>query len=173
MNLFMCCETCEKEKPFYRFKQVVCFGGRRRDNKTICLDCLYGFNDMRWLRESRYHTFWKFFLRHEEKSHPSFIRKRFCLLARKRLKRIFLKGRLQDYNSIVIGCTPLELKNHLESQFTPEMTWENRGEVWHIDHIKPLALFDNENMKHANLYTNLQPMIASENLKKGKRYDGI
>ena len=34
----------------------------------------------------------------------------------------------------IIGCSPYDLKEHLEKQFVSGMTWENRNE-WHMDHI--------------------------------------
>ncbi|KKL15741.1 hypothetical protein LCGC14_2502560 [marine sediment metagenome] len=53
------------------------------------------------------------------------------------------------------------------------MSWENYGFYgWHIDHIKPLCLFNLSDEKQFNKachYTNLQPLWAEENLKKGGR----
>lgn len=60
---------------------------------------------------------------------------------------------------------------HLERQFTPGMSWTNYGD-WHIDHIKPLASFDltdRVQLLVACHFTNLQPLWAEENLKKGDR----
>jgi hypothetical protein len=69
------------------------------------------------------------------------------------------------------GCSWLELRAHLESQFLPGMSWENRG-AWHIDHIIPCASFDltdPEQQKACFHYTNLQPLWAEDNIKKGAR----
>lgn len=69
-----------------------------------------------------------------------------------------------------IGCDKQTLVNHIESQFQPGMTWENQG-IWHIDHIKPLALAKNEDeLYKLNHYTNLRPLWAIDNLKKGSKY---
>jgi hypothetical protein len=72
-----------------------------------------------------------------------------------------------------LGCSLDELKIHLENQFQDGMSWDNYGE-WHIDHIVPLASFDltdREQFLKACHYTNLQPLWAEDNLKKGARLD--
>lgn len=70
-----------------------------------------------------------------------------------------------------LGCSIEELKKHLELQFKEGMNWDNwTRDGWHIDHIKSLASFDltdEEQFKQAVHYTNLQPMWAKDNLKKG------
>lgn len=70
-----------------------------------------------------------------------------------------------------IGCSLEELKNHLEKQFKVGMTWNNWSLFgWHIDHIIPLssAKTESEMIKLCH-YTNLQPLRAEENHKKGSR----
>lgn len=75
----------------------------------------------------------------------------------------------------LLGCTIEEFKYHLESQFKDGMSWDNYGRYgWHIDHIRPCSSFDltnPEQQKECFHYTNLQPLWAEENLKKGDRYD--
>jgi hypothetical protein len=77
-----------------------------------------------------------------------------------------------------LGCTILQLKEHLESQFKEGMNWENHNKYgWHIDHIIPCIDFDltnSEEIKECFHYTNLQPLWWYENLSKGdKLYDSI
>lgn len=70
-----------------------------------------------------------------------------------------------------LGCSIEEFKAHIEKQFHSGMTWANHG-MWHLDHIKPLASFDlsdREQFLQACHYTNYQPLLAFENLQKGKR----
>lgn len=75
-------------------------------------------------------------------------------------------GRTMD----LLGCTIVELKKHIESQFLPGMSWENWGlYTWHIDHKKPIASFDisdPEQQKICFHFSNLQPMWAKDNLMK-------
>jgi hypothetical protein len=69
----------------------------------------------------------------------------------------------------IIGCTPSELKEHIEKQFIDDMNWDNKGN-WHIDHIIPLssAKTEVELMKLFH-FSNLQPLWASDNIKKSNK----
>ncbi len=69
----------------------------------------------------------------------------------------------------VLGCTVHEARLYIESKFKSGMSWDNYGE-WHIDHINPLVSFDVTKMDQrleAFHFTNLQPLWAEENQKKG------
>jgi hypothetical protein len=73
----------------------------------------------------------------------------------------------------LVGCSIMNLKTHLESKFTEGMTFENYGE-WHIDHIRPCASFnleDPEEQKKCFHWTNLQPLWALDNIRKGDKWD--
>jgi hypothetical protein len=91
---------------------------------------------------------------------------------RERIKD-FLKQSKTKYGKTfdIVGCTPLQLKEHLESKFTGNMSWENYGFYgWHIDHIIPLSSTKNEEeLKRLCHYTNLQPLWCSDNLSKGSK----
>jgi 5-methylcytosine-specific restriction endonuclease McrA len=54
------------------------------------------------------------------------------------------------------------------------MTMENYGEVWHIDHTKPISLFnltkDDEFYQCWN-WKNLRPLLKEKNLKKHNKID--
>ena len=68
-----------------------------------------------------------------------------------------------------------DLYNHLEKQFKNGMTWDNYGTIWHIDHIIPQSWFDfsnKEEIKKCWSLDNLQPLLISENCRKGNRYAG-
>ena len=81
-----------------------------------------------------------------------------------------LKGICKSKKTLeLLGCSVAELKQHLEKKFTEGMSFDNYGK-WHIDHIRPCAKFDlskGEEQKKCFHYTNLQPLWAEENLKKG------
>ena len=74
----------------------------------------------------------------------------------------------------LLGCTFEYLKEYLAAKFQPGMSWENwSNSTWHIDHIKPMTAFDladPEQQRTCCHYTNLQPLWAAENIRKGKKY---
>jgi hypothetical protein len=73
----------------------------------------------------------------------------------------------------LVGYTMNDLKSHLEKQFYDDMTWENYGQYWHIDHIIPLSWFKDElDFNEAWKLSNLQPLKKFENLSKNNRYIG-
>jgi|TARA_E500000305_G_scaffold71373_1_gene57363 hypothetical protein len=112
---------------------------------------------------------------------------------RKKVDPIFklkgnLRGRLNGFLKIknlrktnktfkMVGCTPEFLKKHLEKQFHrhPDyfhpMNWHNYTlHGWHIDHIIPLdSAKTPEDVEKLMHYTNLQPMWATYNIKKGNK----
>ena len=71
----------------------------------------------------------------------------------------------------LIGCTPDELRSHIESKFEPWMNWENQGKGgWDIEHIKACANFnlvDPEQQRECFNWSNLKPMEHIDNIKKG------
>ncbi len=73
----------------------------------------------------------------------------------------------------LIGCSVDFLKQHLEKQFQEGMTWKNHGK-WQIDHIKPCASFNltkDTEQKKCFHYSNLQPLWAIENIRKGNKIE--
>jgi len=107
------------------------------------------------------------------------IYKRIGELIRTDLKR---RGSLSDKKrrtwTKLLGYTPLELRQHLEAQFTDGMTWKAfmKGEI-HIDHIRPVASFqyssvDDEQFKQCWSLNNLQPLWAKDNIAKSSNWNG-
>lgn len=85
-----------------------------------------------------------------------------------------LKGNIKSKKTKeLLGCTVEELKRYLSNKFVDNMSFENYGK-WHIDHIIPCASFDfskPEEQAKCFHYTNLQPLWAIDNIKKGAKYD--
>ena len=84
------------------------------------------------------------------------------------------RGGHKSHKSVqLLGCSIEHAVKHLEKQFSDGMSWDNYGD-WQIDHIKPCASFDMADprqQKQCCHYTNLQPLWAYDNRKKGARYE--
>lgn len=83
-------------------------------------------------------------------------------------------GKANSHWEDLLGFTALQLMVHLEKQFDENMTWENYGSYWHIDHKKPIAAFSfksptDKDFRECWSLSNLQPLEAIENIKKGSR----
>ena len=92
---------------------------------------------------------------------------------RKRLNQAIKAQGVKKYHSTValLGCGINFLKEYLQSKFTEGMAWNNYGK-WHIDHILPCSSFDltrEEEQRKCFHYTNLQPLWAIDNIKKGNK----
>lgn len=85
------------------------------------------------------------------------------LVAKALQKKGFRKnGRTRE----ILGCSLDEFIAHIERQFLPGMTWENRH-LWHVDHITPLATAETEEDVIAlNHVSNLRPIWAADNIEK-------
>lgn len=67
----------------------------------------------------------------------------------------------------IVGCSWEDLRTHIERQFLRGMTWANRGTVWHVDHILPMAEAKERDELLARChFTNLRPLWALDNHKK-------
>jgi len=74
----------------------------------------------------------------------------------------------------LVGYTLKDLINHLEKQFDENMSWDNYGSYWHIDHIIPKSWFiyktpDDIGFKMAWGLNNLQPLEGVKNFKKSNK----
>lgn len=58
------------------------------------------------------------------------------------------------------------------------MSWDEPGS-FHVDHVKPIKAFLDEDpdgdkweiAKRANHFSNLQPLLPADNLRKGAKYE--
>ena len=63
-----------------------------------------------------------------------------------------------------LGCTKEFFKEYIEKQFKYNMTWDNYGSYWDIDHIIPKSTAKSiEDIKKLFHYSNLQPLLSGYN----------
>jgi len=157
------CSRCADEKSFDNFSvNIHCARGRRYSCKmcdTIIKKEIHDAN----LEESRRKT------REQSRKRRENIENRIRLNLGTRLWQVVQK---KHGNTMELtGCTKEHLLQHLKSKFTEGMSWENYGQ-WHIDHIRPCASFnleDPEEQKKCFHWTNLQPLWAEDNIRKGAK----
>lgn len=98
------------------------------------------------------------------------------LILRNRLKNALINEFKTGQTLEMLGCPIKEFKKHLEYKFLEGMSWENRGEMWEIDHILPCDSFDltyEEEQKKCFHYTNLQPLFKTTEIAKNFGYNII
>lgn len=87
------------------------------------------------------------------------------------LNKVLKQSTLQKKKKTVeyIGCSPEEFIKFIQSKMSKEMNFDNI----HLDHIKPVSKFDLENEDEFKMcchYTNFQPLLAKDNLKKHNKW---
>lgn len=87
------------------------------------------------------------------------------------IRRAYRGIQKADKTIALLGCSYEELRAFIEAKFSTGMTWDAvmAGAI-HIDHVIPLAKFDladPEQQAKAFHYSNLQPLWALDNIKKG------
>lgn len=72
---------------------------------------------------------------------------------------------------IYLSCSSQFARKWLESQFRDDMTWENYGCLWQIDHFVPVSFFDlskTDSQLECFHWKNIQPLYVKDNKQKGK-----
>jgi hypothetical protein len=106
-------------------------------------------------------------IKYRYKNDPDF---RFRMALASNIRNCIKRGRGGKFDEFLLnefGYSLGELKNWLEMKFKEGMNWSNYGK-WHIDHIKPIVLY--EDKKSAWSLDNLQPLWAIDNIRKGCKY---
>jgi hypothetical protein len=85
-----------------------------------------------------------------------------------------LKCSKQSTTIKYLGCSIEFLKKWFEYNFDKNMSWNNRGLYWHIDHIKPCSSFDltiQIDIYDCYNWSNLRPLERFENINKSNIID--
>lgn len=101
-------------------------------------------------------------------THPMFaLKKRVRCLVKDAIKRGgHKKG---EKTEVLLGCDWQFFQDHIEKQFLPGMTWDNRN-LWHIDHVVPMSTAKTEaEVLALNHFTNLRPIWGTDNIRKGAK----
>jgi hypothetical protein len=84
-----------------------------------------------------------------------------------------LKEKKSESTIEYLGCSIKEYIVYLENMFLQNMSWENYGAVWEIDHKIPLSSFNltqEENIYEAFKYQNTQPLFKTTEIAESFGY---
>lgn len=90
----------------------------------------------------------------------------------KRLWALIKKGHWSSETADVVGIEKKQMLMWLEFQFDTNMTYENYGTYWQIDHVTPCYMFDLEDdaqLRKCFSWKNTRPLQKTKNLSKGKK----
>ena len=101
--------------------------------------------------------------------------KLFCNI-RARTNKAFKSQNVRKTNTTfdLLGCSHLFFKSRIIHQFYGNMTIENYGSGWQIDHFLSIASFnllDENDMKKCFNWINLRPIYVKDNIIKGDKID--
>jgi len=182
------CTKCGRELPLDQFNKRN-LGNGKLGQQYRCKDCSSAMNSEWRKNNPEYNVEWQ---KNNLESgrqrcarwrggNPDYIHKRraidpeFKLIQniRSAINMALKRNHKAGHTIELIGCSIKYLRRHLENQFIEGMTWDNYGlHGWHIDHIIPLSYFshsDPDQQKRAWHYTNLRPMWAVDNIRKGNK----
>lgn len=102
------------------------------------------------------------------------LRSRLRSIIKRAIRRCVKAGHEKSGRTItLLGYSPDDLRCHLECLFKPGMSWSNYGE-WEVDHVIPIAWFPiSTSLSEINALSNLQPLWAVDNRKKGRQLVGV
>ena len=174
------CNGCGEELP------LTCFGvrGKLRDGSTRynsrCSSCnsaastarYYKNHEEELIKSKKYRDKNPELIAERQRIEGQKPQSRLARNLRRRLRGL-IKGKVKSGSAIDdLGCSINWFMDYMAWYFTEEMTWDNHGTVWHIDHIIPLAIFDltdRGQLLVAVHYTNMQPLLIADNLSKGAK----
>lgn len=183
------CGTCKEEKELKQFSKD---RSKKDGLSAVCKDCSNKRGKQFRNNPKNYERLNHSFKKYEKSDKGRLSRKKVIKKRSQKPKSVQqkiihncrvrvsqgIKNNVKSQRTInLIGCTIQQLKQHLESQFKPGMSWDNYGKgigKWSIDHIKPICLFDltkEEEQKKCFHYSNLQPLWTIDNSLKGGNYD--
>jgi hypothetical protein len=143
-NCLAKCEKCDIEKSLIQFAKL-----KKFYKKKICLECYPIF-----LKEQKNN-----WCETERVTNMNYRIKK-SLAAR--LRNVLYKN---DTTMNYIGCNIQYLREWFEFNFTEEMSWDNYGSYWSIDHIIPVCKFDltNETEKYKCWnWSNMMPTTVNK-----------
>ena len=154
------CKECNKKKTY----------AWREKNKERFLGICKTYRDTQGAKNVK-NAYWR-------NRYATNIKDRLLQLYRTRIRELVKKPYFPKKTSFnyteFLGCDWDALITWLEFNMDENMSWDNYGSYWHIDHVYPCSLFDfsqEVDRRKCFNWTNLTPLEAIENIKKSNKLD--
>jgi hypothetical protein len=159
--------TLENHKNYHGPRCGDCYRKLKRDRKRVKYQTDSNFKSALQERNKTYHkdNRSKVNIRRKKRynDNPIF---RLRLNLSNRINDALKSNSKTSSTEALIGMSFYQFKNWIEFQFEPEMTWENHGTYWEIDHVRPCASFvltDESQQKACFHWSNQRPTSVREN----------
>ena len=164
------CKDCDQWLPLYNFSK----NSRARDGlQNKCKECQSAYHTNWRTVQNRegYNNYMRNYFKQRREEDPQF---RVISSLRSRLSNLISNNNHSNTLSTYLRCSDQFFFSWLQFQFDEYMNWNNFGTYWHVDHVKPVAMYnhDNEAAKYECWnWRNLRPLEASENKQKSDKVD--
>ena len=78
---------------------------------------------------------------------------------------------LNNKMNTLIGCSQSFFKRWILHQLYGDMTLENYGKIWCLDHCYPLSKIKEDELNKYTNWINIRPMYIRDNISKGSKID--
>jgi hypothetical protein len=159
------CKFCQQDKPLKQFiKHKDCIDGLNNKCKQCVKEYRISYNKENKENILKYNKKYNQIYNKEwDRNNLHIVKWRNLLYRYLIYKGKKKNGKTED----ILGYSISTFKQHIESQFTGEMVWENI----HIDHKIPLTWFSIDTPPNiVNNLFNIQPLLAAKNISKLNRY---
>lgn len=173
---FIICRVCKEKKTEFRINRRKCLhcersSGRKYRQTTDKAKVWVQNNKERmselqhqWYEKEKANILQK--IKGRYKTDPDF---KLGISHRAGVRHLVHGGKTSKY----VNCTGVRLRNWLQFQLSDEMTFENYGDVWVIDHVIPIHTFLVKKYPAEIVlnWLNIRPVICQRNLTKNKHID--
>lgn len=101
-----------------------------------------------------------------ENKNKNLLKKKYQIAVRRFYNNDFKSKKIDE----LISTNRENFRSHINRFLLPEMSKENFGKTWSLDHIVPVELFDLSNQEEVKLcyhFINYMPMLIQDNRLKG------
>ena len=176
------CNTCDQ------IKTINCFPKRKDTELGVrknCKDCKNFYNHKYYSENEKFLKDYQIIYRKNNREKINTNRKlkretdpnfKIGCNLRKRVGEVFKTQNVTKRNKTfdLLDCSHSFLQKWISFQLYGDMTLNNYGKVWSLDHCLPVSSFnllDENEMKKCFNWRNLRPMYTRENIIKGNKID--